>query len=393
MGANDAAYGLEIYYNLSYTVISLVFLSPLVGYTAAAFLNNVIHTRLGRRGVAFLGPGVHLISYIVICLHPPYAVMIIFFIFAGFGNGLEEAAWNAWIGNMEKANEVLGFLHGFYGLGATLSPLIATTMVTKAKLQWYTFYYIMIGAAIIELVAAVAAFWTNTGPAYREANPRSEEETGNRMKEALNNRVTWVCAVFLLLYCGIEVAISGWVVVFMMKIRHAAPFAAGMGETGYWMGLTVGRVVLGFVSGRMGETTAIVAYLVIAAGLQFVFWLVPNFYVSAVAVSFLGFFLGPLFPAAVVASTKRLPQHLHVAAIGFAVASGAGGACALPFIVGAIAQAKGVQVLMPIVLAMLVANLGVWMWLPNIKQQGDEQPKRNRWSLKLSGMSSLLKRA
>lgn len=218
--------------------------------------------RLGRRGVAFLGPGVRLISYIVVCLHPPYAVMVIFFIFAGFGNGLEDAAWNAWVGNMENANEVLGFLHGFYGLGATLSPLIATTMVTKARLQWYTFYYILIGAAVIELVAAVAAFWTNTGPAYREANPRSEEETGNRMKEALNNRVTWVCSVFLLVCVGIEVAISGWVVVFMMKIRHAAPFAAGMGETGYWMGLTVGRVVLGFVTGRLGEMTAIIVCFV-----------------------------------------------------------------------------------------------------------------------------------
>ena len=214
--------------------------------------------RLGRRGVAFLGPAIRLISYIIVCLHPPYAVMVIFFIFAGFGNGLEDAAWNAWIGNMANPNEVLGFLHGFYGLGATLSPLIATTMVTKAKLQWYTFYYILVGAAVIELVAAVAAFWTNNGRAYRETNPRTEEETGNRMKEALNNRVTWVCSIFLLVCVGIEVAISGWVVVFMMNVRHAAPFAAGMGETGYWLGLTLGRVMLGFVTGRLGEMTAIV---------------------------------------------------------------------------------------------------------------------------------------
>lgn len=208
--------------------------------------------------MAFLGPGTRAIAYIVICLHPRYPVMVVFFILAGFGNGLEDAAWNAWIGNMEKANEVLGILHGFYGLGATLSPLIATTMVTKAKLPWYTFYYIMIGVAVTELVAGTTAFWTSTGPAYREANPRTAEETGNRMKEALHNRVTWVCSVFFLVCVGIEVAISGWVVVFMMKVRHAAPFAAGMGETGYWLGLTVGRVILGFVTGRLGEMTTIV---------------------------------------------------------------------------------------------------------------------------------------
>ena len=81
-----------------------------------------------------------------------------------------------------------------------------------------------------------------------------------------------------------------------------------------------------------------------------------------------GFFLAPLFPAAVVAATKLLPAHLHVAGIGFAAAFGAAGACILPFAVGAIAQAKGVQVLMPIVLAMLVADAAVWALLPSLKQ-------------------------
>jgi fucose permease len=48
---------------------------------------------------------------------------------------------------MANANEVLGFLHGFYGLGAVLSPLIATTMITKGqRLPWYTFYYVMVGS-------------------------------------------------------------------------------------------------------------------------------------------------------------------------------------------------------------------------------------------------------
>lgn len=94
--------------------------------------------------------------------------------------------------------------------------------------------------------------------------------------------------------------------------------------------------------------------------------LIPNFNVSAVAVALLGFFLAPLFPAAVVAATKLLPKHLHVAAVGFAAAFGASGACILPFAVGAIAQAKGVQVLQPVVLALLVVCLAVWLWIPRL---------------------------
>jgi MFS family permease len=126
-------------------VISLVFLSPLVGYTASALLNNFIHLKLGQRGVAFIAPLCHLIAYIVIAVHPPYPVLVVVFSLAGFGNGLADAAWNAWMGNMDSPNQVLGFLHASYGLGAVLSPLVATTMITKgSRLRWYYFYYVMV---------------------------------------------------------------------------------------------------------------------------------------------------------------------------------------------------------------------------------------------------------
>jgi fucose permease len=59
---------------------------------------------------------------------------------------------------------------------------------------------------------------------------------------------------------------------------------------------------------------------------ELIFWLVPQFYVSAVAIAIQGFFLGPLFPAAIVAATKLLPKHLHVSSIGFAAALGGAGA-------------------------------------------------------------------
>jgi fucose permease len=57
---------------------------------------------------------------------------------------IQDAAFNAWIGVMANANEMLGFLHGFYGLGATIAPLIATTMITKAELPWFYWYYVMV---------------------------------------------------------------------------------------------------------------------------------------------------------------------------------------------------------------------------------------------------------
>ncbi|KAH7095640.1 major facilitator superfamily domain-containing protein [Paraphoma chrysanthemicola] len=382
MGSNDAAYGalipyLQEYYHLTFVVISLVFLSPLVGYTVSALLNNSIHLKFGQRGVAIIAPTCHLIAYVVIAVHPPYPVLVVIFMLAGFGNGLADAAWNAWIGNMANPNEVLGFLHAFYGVGAVLAPLIATTMITKGqRLPWYYFYYVMIAMAVIELATSATCFWSSTGAVFRAANPRTSNSKGdNRMKEALirlpHARVTWLCSIFLLGYVGIEVALGGWIVKFMLEVRDGEDFGSGMVATGFWMGITVGRIVLGFVTPRLGEKLAIAIYLPLTMALELIFWLVPQFYVSAVAVSLQGFFLGPLFPAAVVAATKLLPRHLHVSAIGFAAAFGGSGAAIFPFAVGAIAQSKGVQVLQPIILALLGVILVLWLCLPRIHKKSE----------------------
>jgi fucose permease len=91
-----------------------------------------------------MAPLCHLLAYIVIAVHPPYPVLVIMYILAGLGNGLEDSAWNAWVGAMANANEVLGVMHACYGLGATISPLIATAMITKANLPWYYWYYCMV---------------------------------------------------------------------------------------------------------------------------------------------------------------------------------------------------------------------------------------------------------
>ncbi|KAI2636662.1 putative MFS transporter [Xylaria nigripes] len=376
MGANDAAYGLQVYYRLSYLIISLIFLSPFIGYTTAAFLNNQLHLRVGRRGVAFVASCSHLVAYVIIAVHPPYPVLIVAFALAGFGSGISEAAWNAFIGNMDRANELLGLLHGLYGVGAVLSPLIATTMIAKAGLPWYAFYYLMIGLAGLEVTATGAGFWKATAREYCESVALSAGSSpSSGLKEALfkkpEARVSWLCAVFLLGYVGVEVALGGWIVKFMIEVRRGGAFESGITATGFWLGLTIGRFILGFVTPRIGEKLAIMIYLPITMGLELLFWLVPQFIVSAVAVGLQGFLLGPLFPAAIVAMSKLLPHHLHVGAIGFAAAFGGSGAAFLPFAVGAIAQAKGVKVLQPVILALLAAIFLVWCGLPRIEKRKD----------------------
>lgn len=160
------------------------------------------------------------------------------FTFVGFGNGLIDAAWCAWIGNMANANEVSGVLQACYALGATVAPLISTTMFTKGGLEWYYFYYILVSndllpcisflhllcfyvssplaafihgsdtlkaaMAALELATSTLTFWKQTGEVFITENPEDPNAKTGRTRSALKNKVTWIFSIFIFGYMGAE---------------------------------------------------------------------------------------------------------------------------------------------------------------------------------------------
>jgi len=180
----------------------------------------------------------------------------------------------------------------------------------------------------------------------------------------LNNRLSWILALYLVLYLGLEISTGGWVVEFMIQVRHGSPYEMSYVATGFWLGVTVGRLLLGFPAARWGEKRMVWIYTFIALCIQFVFWFVPSVPVSAVSAALIGFFIGPIFPCAVALATKVLPGRLHVSVIGFIAAFGSLGAALIPFAAGLLAQAKGVQSLMPLLVALEVGMLGIWSFVP-----------------------------
>lgn len=317
----------------------------------------------------------------MLCAHPPWPVLVVINALSGFGNGLIDACFCAWIaGSLANPNTLQGFLHASYSVGALIAPLLATAMITQYGLPWYSWYYIMVGMSFVELFGLTAAFWKRTGAVYRaehadenspngSASGSGAKGGGSSTREALREKTTWIAIAFFFTYMGIEVGLGGWVVSFMLRVRNASQFSAGASGTGFWAGMAAGRAGLGFVTERYGERICVAIYLVFALALQLIFWLVPQFVVSAVAVALLGFFLGPMFPGGVMIATKLLPKHLHVSGIGFAMAVGGIGGTVFPFAIGAIAGAKGVWVLQPIILALVVVITALWLSFPRIKKR------------------------
>ena len=61
-----------------------------------------------------------------------------------------------------------------------------------------------IAMSVLELVGLSAFFWRKTGEVYRAEHKDDSESSGAGTREALKNKVTWLCAVFFFSYMGVE---------------------------------------------------------------------------------------------------------------------------------------------------------------------------------------------
>lgn len=140
---------LEAHYYLSDAQVSFVFIAWPIGYVLAASLNDVIHIRLGQRGIAIIGSLAHIVAAAGCAAHPSFHWFLLFVAATFFGAGILDGSMCAWAGALERASTVTGFLHGSYSVGAALSPLLIDALVSEsASRPWYTWYYVLVSTLL-----------------------------------------------------------------------------------------------------------------------------------------------------------------------------------------------------------------------------------------------------
>lgn len=160
--------------------------------------------------------------------------------------------------------------------------------------------------------------------------------------------------------------VAGWVVTFLLRIRHVTSFSASLCASAFWAGMALGRIILGSLTDRIGERLSVTLYLLAALASEALFCLLPPVTVSVVSITLLGFFLGPLFPTGIVMITRLMPRELHVGAVATVAAVGQVGGAVFPFVLGVMAERLGIQALQPVVFGLLVTTLGAWWCFPRL---------------------------
>ncbi|GAB7325841.1 hypothetical protein MBLNU13_g09916t1 [Cladosporium sp. NU13] len=381
-GINDAVNGalipsMEDHYDIGYAVVSMIFVANAAGFILAAPTSNAIASALGRAKTLMLSEIIMLIGYVMIVCTPPYPAVVVAYLFLGFGCALNLALNNVFCANLANSTVLLGFAHGAYGVGGTVAPIMATAMVSSGIL-WSRFFLITIALRIVCFFFAGWAFrayeqegingYTNSLQETTTRNSATEPSKLHLLRRAISNRTTLIGAVFIFSYQGAEVSESGWIITYLIN-QGGDPAKVGYVTAGFWAGITLGRLTLTHLAARLGEKRFAAGLTMGALVFQILTWQIPNVVGGAVAVSIVGFLLGPIYPIATTVFARLLPGNLQMSAIAFITTAGSSGGAIVPFTTGILAQAVGAFVLHPVCIGFYVLMLVCWVGLPKIRKR------------------------
>lgn len=284
-------------------------------------------------------------------LAPSYAVLCIFAIPYGLGAGAVDAALNHYVA-VHYAARHMSWLHCFWGLGASLSPLIMGFFLSRGE-NWQGGYRCV---SLIQWVLTAVLFLSL--PLWRTL--QSPEEAAARSAPLGLRRALQIPGVPCILtaffsYCGLETVTFLWTSSYLVSVRGLSPDRAAFFGSFMYAGMTLGRLLNGFVTERMGDRRMIR----IGAGvmlLAVVLLLQPYTPPALAGLLILGLGAGPVYPSIIHATPANFGAANSQAIIGVQMASAYLGSSLLPPLFGALAARTTLR-LFPYALALLVLVL------------------------------------
>ena len=391
-------------YAVSRAALGLTFFAGSAGFMLAGVTVGALFHRFGTRIVVAAGGCVYVLASLYAATRPAFVAYVVLQVASGYAVGVLESVLNVYLSALPGATTLLNRLHGFFGVGALLGPPLAARIVAVAS--WPT-VMLLLGAAAVPLTAGfliaypraepdpAAAVPARSKPAGSDpagSDPTGSDPTAVKSEPpardgglaglAVRQSGVLLGAALLTVYVGLELGVGNWAYAYLVQARGQAAALAGYAVSGYWLGLTAGRFLLGPIVTRLGLTaaglmrTCLTGVTLVAA----LTWLLPGRAAAAAGLALLGFFLGPVFPTAMALAPRLTTARLVPAAIGIMNAGSVVGGSLLPWLAGAIAGRAGVGTLLPFTLALSLLQHGIW-W-PMARRVGacPESPPRTAGS-------------
>ncbi|KIJ68723.1 hypothetical protein HYDPIDRAFT_81703 [Hydnomerulius pinastri MD-312] len=180
-------------------------------------------------------------------------------------------------------------------------------------------------------------------------------------------------ALFSWLYVGGETTFQGFIVTYLLGRRYSDPQTTGYVTSGFWGGMTVGRLLWDFCASSLSYTRR--KYLlqgcipawhsVVAFLMHLTIWLINSVIENGIAAAVVGSVFGPIYPAMLGFANEVLPSDVHMVSMTILCAAASAGSALFPFIYGLLANVYGVQVFSFLTLSQAAAISALWILFPS----------------------------
>ncbi len=342
--------GIRQDFKLPVDAMGLLLIFGTCGYSLASFYTASLVSLLGLGGL--LGASSALTAGVLIfyVLTPSWILFVVSAVLGGIGAGAIDSGINAYTARYHS-ERTMQWLHGSFGIGVTLGPLIMTAGLGLTG-RWRTGYLAVASAQL--LLASLFIRTRHRWNTEETAGIMIKEASDMSQMESLRCRGVRLGMLMFLLYVGVEIGLGLWAYTLLTESRGIAPGTAGLVTGGYWGMFTAGRFLAGWMTLRISGPKLLRFSMLTAMGGILAVIINRHDLLTLTGIGLTGFALAPIFPG-MLSDTERRTGPLHRDnGIGMQIASAGAGAATLPALAGVLARRFGLETIPPVLFAMLV---------------------------------------
>lgn len=272
----------------------------------------------------------------------------------GLGAGAVDSALNNFVAINYEAKH-MNWLHCFWGIGATAGPFIMSLYLFKEN--GWRLGYATIG--IIQAMLVVCLFISL--PLWKKFELRNEESENKhsdiKVSTLLKLDGAKPALISFLCYCAVELTTGLWASSFLVVKNGLSVESAAKWVSLYYLGITLGRFLAGFISMKLNNKQMIrVGQIIAIGGAILLIVQLPN-NLQLVGLILIGIGCAPIYPAMLHETPNRFGKEVSQGIMGIQMATAYVGSTLIPPMFGMIAKFSGFGVLPYFLLVFLFVML------------------------------------
>ena len=327
-----------------------------VGTVISSLLSDRLTRALGTGKVTAVSVAMTAVSLFGFPFSSSFISLCLWAVPYGLGAGSVDASLNNYVALHYKSRH-MSWLHCMWGVGAATGPYVMGFALTRG--MGWTAGYRMIG--ILQVVLTMILIFSL--PMWKK--PVNSSETGQigasdrplTLRDIVSIKGAKEVMLYFFCYCAIEQTAGLWASSYLTFDRGLSSEAAAGYASMFFIGITVGRALSGFVTMKLNDK-AMVRLGEAIIGLGILVMILPfGAFGALTGLVIIGFGCAPVYPCIIHSTPSFFGADRSQAIIGVQMASAYVGTCLMPPLFGVIADKFGIGLLSGYLFIILIIML------------------------------------